>query len=121
MLSGCLHGRDPGRYSQVSNTAVLFASAILPDGIGDVLGLRFRANEGATVQAKDLNVLRNRGVQDILITVEDAKAAEAAPVEIEDRNLAAKYPAPAPNWRRAWTEGGPFLDDPPEGCKSGRP
>ena len=40
-----------------------------------------------------------------------------APVEVEDRDLAAKYPAPAPNWRRTWTGGIPFLDDPPEGRK----
>ena len=37
MLSGRLHGRDPGRYSQMSNTAVFGASAILPDGTEDVL------------------------------------------------------------------------------------
>jgi len=47
----------------------------------------------------------------------NAEAAEAAPVEAEDRDPATKYPAPAPNWRRAWTDGVPFLDDPPEGCK----
>ena len=35
------------------------ASAILPDGSGDVLGLWFRANESTTVRAKDLNALRN--------------------------------------------------------------
>jgi len=37
MLSGRLHGRDPGRYSQMSNTAGFGASAILPDGTEDVL------------------------------------------------------------------------------------
>ena len=31
--------------------------------------------------------------------------------EVEDRNLAAKYPAP--NWRRTLSGGFPFLDDPP--------
>jgi len=50
-------------------------------------------------------------------TAVDAEAAEAGPVEVEDRDLAAKYPVPAPNWRRAWTEGIPLLDDPPEGRK----
>jgi len=49
------------------------------------------------------------------------EAAEAALTEVEGRNLAAKYPVPAPNWRRAQTEGVPFLDDPPEGRKSGGP
>jgi len=62
MLSGRLHGRDPGRYSQVWNTAGFSDLAILPDGTGDVLGLRFQANEGATVRAKGLNASRNRGV-----------------------------------------------------------
>ena len=117
MLSDRLHGRDPGRYSQVSNTAWFFASAILPDGSGDVLGLWFQANEGATVRAKGLNDLRNRSVQDILIAVVDAEAAEAVLTEVEDHDPVAKYPAPAPNWRRAWTGGIPFLDDPPEGRK----
>ena len=36
MLSDRLHGRDPGRHSQVSNTTGFDASAILPDGTGDV-------------------------------------------------------------------------------------
>jgi len=117
ILSGRLHGPDPGRHSQVSNTALFGASAILPDGTGDVLGLWFQANEGATVRAKGLNDLRNRSIQDIPIAAVDAEAAEAAPVEVEDRDLVAKYPAPAPNWRRARTEGIPFLDDPPEGRK----
>ena len=47
----------------------------------------------------------------------DAESAEAAPVEVEHRDPGAKYPAPAANRRRAWTEGLPFLDDPPEGRK----
>ncbi|MBC6408582.1 MAG: transposase [Rhodobacteraceae bacterium] len=38
-----------------------------------------------------------------------------APVEVEDHDPVAKYPAA--NWRRARTEGIPFLDDPPEGRK----
>ena len=39
-------------------------------------------------------------------TAVDADAAEAT--------LAAKYPAIAPSWRRAWNEVIPFLDDPPD-------
>jgi len=58
------------------------------------LGLRFRANEGATVRAKGLNDLRNRSVQDISIAVVDAEAAEAAPVEVEDHDLGANLEAP---------------------------
>ena len=117
MLSDRLHGRDPGRHSQVSNTVRFGASAIPPDGGGDVLGLWFRANEGATVRAKGLNDPHNRGVQDIPIAVEDVEAAEAALAEVEDRDPVAEYPTPSPNWRRTWTEGVPFLDDPPEGRK----
>ena len=44
----------------------------------------------------------------------DATAAEAALVELEESDLAAKYPAIASNWRRAWNEVIPFLDYPPE-------
>ena len=34
--------------------------------------------------------------------------------EFEDSDLAKRYPAIAPSWRRAWNEVIPFLDDPPE-------
>ena len=61
-----------------------------------------------------LNDLRNRGVQDILIAVVDAQAAEAALAEFEQSDLARQYPAIAPSWRRAWNEVIPFLDYPPE-------
>ena len=44
----------------------------------------------------------------------DAEAAEAALAEFEDSDLAARYPAIAPSWRRAWNEVIPFLDYPPE-------
>ena len=47
-------------------------------------------------------------------TAIDAEAAEAALVEFEQCDLAAKYPAIAPSWRRAWNEVIPFLDYPPE-------
>ena len=47
-------------------------------------------------------------------TAVDADAAEAAPAEFEDSGLAARHPAIAPGWRRAWTEVVPFLDYPPE-------
>ena len=47
-------------------------------------------------------------------TAVDADAAEAALTEFEDSDLAAKYPAIAPSWRRAWNEVIPFLDYPPE-------
>jgi len=49
-----------------------------------------------------------------IYTAVDAKAAEAALAEFEDSDLAARYPAIAPSWRRAWTEVVPFLDYPPE-------
>ena len=47
-------------------------------------------------------------------TAVDAVAAQLALAEFEDSDLARQYPAIAPNWRRAWNEGIPFLDDPPE-------
>jgi len=39
---------------------------------------------------------------------------EAALTEFEDGDLAARYPAIAPSWRRARNEVIPFLDYPPE-------
>lgn len=42
------------------------------------------------------------------------KAAEAALTEFEETDLAARYPAIAPSWRRTWPEVIPFLDYPPE-------
>lgn len=47
-------------------------------------------------------------------TAVDAKAAQAALAEFEDGDLATRYPAIAPSWRRAWNEVIPFLDYPPE-------
>ena len=47
-------------------------------------------------------------------TVVDADAAEAALAAFEESDLAAKYHAIAPSWRRAWNEVTPFLDDPPQ-------
>ncbi|WP_413208520.1 IS256 family transposase [Rhodospirillum sp. A1_3_36] len=49
-----------------------------------------------------------------IYTAVDAVAAEAALSAFEDSDLAARYPAIAPSWRRAWTEVIPFLDYPPE-------
>jgi len=46
-------------------------------------------------------------------TAVDAKAAEAALAEFEDSDLARRYPAIVPSWRRARTEVVPFLDYPP--------
>jgi len=47
-------------------------------------------------------------------TAVDAPAAETALAEFEDSDLAARYPAIAPSWRRARPEVIPFLDYPPE-------
>ena len=49
-----------------------------------------------------------------IYTAIDTTAAEAALSEFEQSNLATKYPAIAPSWRRAWNEVIPFLDYPPE-------
>jgi len=46
-------------------------------------------------------------------TAVDAKAAEAALAEFEDSDLARRYPAIVPSWRRARTEVVPFLNYPP--------
>ena len=49
-----------------------------------------------------------------IYTAIDAQAAETALAEFEESDLAARYPAIAPSWRRAWSEVIPFLDYPPE-------
>lgn len=50
----------------------------------------------------------------VVYTAVDAEEAEAALAEFEQSDLAARYPAIAPSWRRAWQEVIPFLDYPPE-------
>ena len=49
-----------------------------------------------------------------IYTAVDAAAAEQALAEFEESDLARRYPAIAPSWRRAWNEVIPFLDYPPE-------
>jgi putative transposase len=49
-----------------------------------------------------------------IYTAVDANAAERALAEFEESDLARRYPAIAPSWRRAWNEVIPFLDYPPE-------
>ncbi|WP_370571588.1 transposase, partial [Phaeobacter sp. SYSU ZJ3003] len=49
-----------------------------------------------------------------IYTAVDADAAELALAEFEESDLAKRYPAIAPSWRRAWNEVLPFLDYPPE-------
>lgn len=49
-----------------------------------------------------------------IYTAVDADAAELALAEFEESDLASRYPAIAPSWRRAWNEVIPFLDYPPE-------
>ncbi|MEP4334783.1 MAG: transposase [Roseobacter sp.] len=47
-------------------------------------------------------------------TAVDADVAELVLAEFEGSELAKRYPAIAPSWRRAWNEVIPFLDYPPE-------
>lgn len=47
-------------------------------------------------------------------TAANVEAAEEALATFEDSDLARRYPAIAPSWRRAWNEVIPFLDYPPE-------
>lgn len=49
-----------------------------------------------------------------IYTAVDAEAAELALAEFDGSDLARRYPAIAPSWRRAWNEVIPFLDYPPE-------
>lgn len=48
-----------------------------------------------------------------IYTAVDARAAELALADFEETDLARRYPAIAPSWRRAWNEVIPFLDYPP--------
>ena len=54
------------------------------------------------------------GALKAVYTAVDAEAAEDALTAFEASALAARYPAIAPSWRRAWNEVIPFLDYPPE-------
>ena len=54
------------------------------------------------------------GALKAVYTAVDAKAAEEALSAFEDSDLAKRYPAIAPAWRRAWNEVIPFLNYPPE-------
>ncbi len=52
-----------------------------------------------------------------IYTAVDARAAEDALTAFEATALAARYPAIATSWQRAWNEVIPLLDYPPEGRK----
>ena len=60
--------RDEGT---VKSKAVYLALAIREDGCKEVLGIWIEQNEGAKFWLKVMNELRNRGVEDILISVVD--------------------------------------------------
>ena len=55
-----------------------------------------------------------KAIYKAIYTAVDAQAAEAALAAFEGGELAGRYPAVAPIWRRAWAEVIPFLDYPPE-------
>ena len=57
---------------------------------------------------------RRAEVEAIEATLPLAELERAALTDFEESDLAARYPAIAPSWRRAWTEVIPFLDYPPE-------
>ena len=54
----------------VKNKAVYVALDVTPNGQREVLGLWIAENEGAKFWLSDTNELKNRGVQDILISVD---------------------------------------------------
>ncbi|MFC3836003.1 transposase [Paracoccus rhizosphaerae] len=53
----------------MKNKAVYVALGVTRDGLREVLGLWIAENEGAKFWLSVMNELKNRGVQDILITV----------------------------------------------------
>ncbi len=55
----------------VRNKAIYLALGVLPDGSRDILGLWIEGTEGAKFWMKGFNVLKTRGVNDILIAVTD--------------------------------------------------
>lgn len=68
---------------QIINKAVYVALGINSDGLKDVIGLWISENEGAKFWLNNLTELKNRGVQDILISCSDnlsgmTQALEAA-------------------------------------------
>jgi putative transposase len=60
--------RDEGL---VRNKAVHIALGVRADGAKEILGLWLEQNEGAKFWLRVMNELRNRGVEDILIAVDD--------------------------------------------------
>lgn len=60
--------RDEGL---VRNKAIYLALGVQADGTKDILGIWIETSEGAKFWLKVMNELRNRGVEDILITVVD--------------------------------------------------
>jgi len=95
--------RDGG---SVQRKACYLALAIGLDGERDVLGMWFQANEGAKFWMQVLTDLKQRGVQDILITCVDGLKGfpEAIEEEVEllDLDLAGyvlEWHARVPDWR----------------------
>jgi len=96
------------RHPDVRTFSAVRAKAIQADGTGDVLGLRFQAIEAAFPQTQVpgpdcIGHLSRHSMSFASHKDRNAEAAKAAPVEVEDRDPVAKYPAP--NWRRAWRGG----------------
>lgn len=60
--------RDEGL---VRNKAIYLALGVMPDGTKDILGLWIENSEGAKFWLRVMNELKNRGVEDILISVVD--------------------------------------------------
>ena len=55
----------------VRNKAVHIALGVRADGTKEVLGLWLEQNEGAKFWLKVMNEMKNRGVEDVLLTVVD--------------------------------------------------
>jgi len=81
----------------------------LPSGKPGAVHLRHSMNFASYKDRKAVAVALKA-----IYTAVDADAAELALVGFEDSDLAKRYPAIAPSWRRAWNEVIPFLDYPPE-------
>jgi putative transposase len=132
--------RDEGL---MRNKAIHIALGVRADGTKEVLGLWIEQNESAKFWLRVMNESKNRGAEDVLLTVVDGLKAfprrstpslRAVATALKDiyratDDLAAataldsfeaglwgeKYPAIVQSWRRAWPEVIPFYAFPTDG------
>jgi len=77
----CLRNNEAGIYGGVQEPAAYVAIGIQKDGIRDVLGMWVGENESAKFWLGILNILKNHGVENILIACIDGLSGFANAIE----------------------------------------